>query len=227
MPQSRILIVEDEIKIAQLLKEYLEKSGFVAECRTSGAGLEDTVRRAPPALILLDLMLPDADGIELCRNIRHFSPVPIIMITARVDEVDRVVGLEIGADDYICKPFSPREVVARVQAVLRRVQPPTGEKTISTGPLYMNVNEHWVKIDDKLLELTPNEFGLLKVLMKQPNRVFTRSDLVLQVQGYEYDGYERTIDTHIKNLRRKIRAFWPKELIITVYGLGYKLKQQA
>lgn len=223
MAQQHILIVEDEEKIATLLRDYLEKSGYRSSMLDRGDGVIAFVRNKAPDLILLDIMLPGLDGMEVCREIRKFSSVPIIMITAKVEEIDRLLGLEIGADDYICKPFSPREVVARVKAVLRRMRPVPDEKVLSTGSITLNEEMRQVMVAGQELKLTPSEFKLLKVMMSRPNRVFSRNDLVNLVQGYEFEGYDRTIDTHIKNLRKKIAKLLPdQEIISSVYGEGYK-----
>ena len=170
-------------------------------------------------------MLPDVDGMDICREIRKFSNIPIMMITAKADEVDRLIGLELGADDYICKPFSPREVVARVKAVLRRIAS-SGKvpNELVFGGLAVDESAHRASVGNEILDLTPSEFNLLKVLMTHPDRVFTRSELMDKVQGYQFEGYDRTIDTHIKNLRKKISEKLPdREIIRTVYGVGYKL----
>ncbi|MBN2297150.1 MAG: response regulator [Deltaproteobacteria bacterium] len=223
MAEGHILIVEDEEKIASLLKDYLEKSGYRASMLDRGDGVVSFVKNKAPDLILLDIMLPGMDGMEVCREIRKFSRVPIIMITAKVEEIDRLLGLELGADDYVCKPFSPREVVARVKAVLRRINPSTEESIISAGPFVLNEETHQATVDGRELKLTPSEFKLLKVMMSHQNRVFSRNDLVNLVQGYEFEGYDRTIDTHIKNLRKKIAAMLPEnEIITSIYGEGYK-----
>ncbi len=224
MTSQPILVVEDEIKISQVLCAYLEQAGCAVSCLRRGDEVLPWVRKNPPALILLDIMLPGMDGITVCREIRKFSNIPIIMITAKVDELDRLLGLELGADDYICKPFSPREVVARVKAVLRRTLSPKGENRIVVGDLLLDEPRHQVLVDGRELKLTPCEFQLLKVLAASPNRVFSRAELLNSVQGYDFEGYERTIDTHIKNLRKKIATLIPdRELVSTVYGLGYKL----
>ena len=223
MIQQNILIVEDEEKIATLLKDYLEKSGYRTSILDRGDRVLSFVKDRPPDLILLDIMLPGLDGMEVCREIRKFSAVPIIMITAKVEEIDRLLGLEFGADDYICKPFSPREVVARVKAVLRRVSPAPDEKVLSTGAITLNAETHQATVNGQELKLTPSEFKLLKVMMSHPNRVFSRNDLVNLVQGYEFEGYDRTIDTHIKNLRKKIAEVLPhQEIISSIYGEGYR-----
>jgi two-component system, OmpR family, response regulator BaeR len=169
-------------------------------------------------------MLPVMDGMTVCREIRKFCAVPIIMLTARVEEIDRLLGLELGADDYICKPFSPREVVARVKAVLRRTHPEPHATVLTLGPIVLDESKRQVMIHDQELKLTPTEFGLLSLLLAHPNRVFTRSELVNRVQGYEFEGYDRVIDTHIKNLRKKVAMLLAdQEIITSVYGIGYKL----
>ena len=224
MKNEHILIVEDESKIAQVLKDYLEKSGLRVSWLDRGDKVIDFIKRHSPDLILLDLMLPGKDGMEICREIRKFSNMPVIMLTAKVEELDRVLGLELGADDYICKPFSPREVVARIKSVLRRITPPALPEKLVVGPITLDEKGHQVLIAGQEVLLTPSEFGLLKVMLAQPNRVFPRGELSAQVQGYNYEGYDRTIDTHIKNLRKKVDAILPgREIIKTVYGLGYKL----
>jgi len=219
----QILIVEDEIKISQVLCEYLERADYAVTCLRRGDEVIPHVKKNPPALILLDIMLPGMDGMEVSRELRKFSNVPVIMITARVDEIDRLLGLELGADDYICKPFSPREVVARVKAVLRRIQPRQTEIHLTVGEISLDEQRHQVLISGKEVKLTPCEFQLLKALLTHPNRVFSRSELLNLVQGYDFEGYDRTIDTHIKNLRKKVATMAPgEELVSTVYGIGYK-----
>lgn len=223
MADEHILIVEDESKIAELLKDYLRKAGFTVSCLTRGDEAVEKINRTAPALVLLDIMLPGADGITVCREVRKFSDIPIIMVTAKVEEIDRLIGLEIGADDYICKPFSPREVVARVKAVLRRAGPGQSFRRLAAGPIVLDKTTRQVTIDGQPISLTPSEFGLLNVLMGYPERVFSRGELLDKVQGYQYAGYDRTIDSHIKNLRKKIAARLPdKEIILTLYGVGYK-----
>ena len=225
MTTKHILVVEDEEKISSLLCDYLKGAGFQTSTQSNGDRVISQIKKDPPDLILLDIMLPGKDGMELCREIRQFSNVPIIMITARVEEIDRLLGLELGADDYICKPFSPREVVARVKAVFRRVHPEPREDRLVVGSISLDDETHQVMIEKKVLNLTPNEFGLLKIMMSQPNRVFSRNELINRVQGYDFEGYDRTIDTHIKNLRKKIARRLPgREIISTVYGIGYKFK---
>lgn len=219
-----ILVVEDEKKIADLLRDYLVAAGFAVEWVDRGDAAVPAVRRLNPRLVLLDLMLPGRDGTDICRDIRAFSRVPVIMVTARVEEVDRVIGLEIGADDYVCKPFSPREVVARVRAVLRRGTPAPDGGTIRRGPLLLEDAARRVSVAGVILKLTPSEYDLLKVLMVRPGQVFSRAQLIRRVQGYDFEGYERTIDSHIKNLRKKIGEILPgANFIESVYGVGYRM----
>ncbi|MDB9822175.1 response regulator [Deltaproteobacteria bacterium] len=224
MAKSKILIVEDDEKIAELLKDYLEEANFNVLTLNRGNNVVNTVRISPPDLILLDVMLPDKDGMTICREIRSFSSVPIVMLTAKVEEIDRLLGLELGADDYICKPFSPREVVARIKAVIRRIRPELTEKKLIMGSLTIDEENYKVTIGESDVNLTPNEYELLRVMMSRPGRVFTRADLVSKTQGYSFNGYDRTIDSHIKNLRKKINEHLPDQKIIhTVYGIGYKI----
>lgn len=224
MADEHVLIVEDEKKIAELLRDYLLNAGFNVSCLSRGDEAVEQVRRTSPALILLDIMLPGMDGITVCREIRRFSNVPIIMATAKTEEIDRLIGLEIGADDYICKPFSPREVVARVRAVLRRARPGEAPRRLVAGPIVLDECTREVTVNGQALALTPSEFGLLNVLIASPERVFSRGELLDKVQGYRFEGYDRTIDSHIKNLRKKIAENLPgADCILTIYGVGYKL----
>jgi two-component system, OmpR family, response regulator BaeR len=224
MAEQHVLVVEDEAKIAELLRDYLVTAGFLVTSVERGDLAIAELRKNKPALVLLDVMLPGMDGMDVCREIRKFSDIPIIMVTARVEEVDRIIGLELGADDYVCKPFSPREVVARVKTVLRRIRPQPSELRLTAGPISMDCGTREVTVRGKPVNLTRNEFALLKALMARPNRVFTRGELMNFVQGYNSDAYERTIDSHIKNLRRKMAETLPEsEVISTIYGVGYKL----
>ena len=222
---NHVLIIEDEDKIREILRDYLEKAGFKATCLASGEKAVEFFKQTTPDLILLDIMLPGKDGLDIMREIRSFSKVPILMITARVDEVDRILGLEIGADDYICKPFSPREVVARVKAALRRTRlEAEGIPGKKQGDILLKEDTHEALASGQLLKLTPIEFNLLRIFIKSPGRAFSRNELISLVQGYDYEGYDRTIDSHIKNLRKKIEACIPdREVICSVYGIGYKL----
>jgi two-component system response regulator BaeR len=218
-----ILVVEDEVKIAEVLRDYLVRAGYRVTCLHDGDSVVSHVKQHAPGLLLLDIMIPGKDGMEVCREVRKFSEVPIIMITAKVEEIDRLLGLELGADDYICKPFSPREVVARVRAVLRRSRPQQAEALLKVGEIALDEERHQVLISGSEVKLTPCEFQLLKALLMHPNRVFSRGELLNLVQGYDFEGYDRTIDTHIKNLRKKVAVMAPdRELVSTVYGIGYK-----
>jgi two-component system, OmpR family, response regulator BaeR len=219
-----ILVVEDEIKITRLMEDYLLQAGFRVICMENGEPVVPYVQKTPPSLVLLDILLPGKDGLEICREVRAFSQIPIIMITARCEEIDRLLGLELGADDYICKPFSPREMVARVKAVLKRTGQPSVEKNFEVNRIRMSIETHQVFIENHELKLTPCEFNLLKTFLGRPGRIFSRNELIGVVQGYDFEGYDRTIDSHVKNLRKKIAAFLPgTEIIKTIYGMGYKL----
>lgn len=226
---KKILIVEDERKLANILKAYLEQAGFFVVTASDGQQALTVFRHEKPALVLLDLNLPVLDGLDVCRALRKESAAPIIMVTARVEETDRLVGLELGADDYISKPFSPREVVARVRAVLRRTEgEPTRTEILVAEDLTIDLTKHSARLKDRELDLTPTEFDLLAVLMQNPGRAFTRLQLLDRVQGEAFDGYERTIDAHIKNLRQKIERD-PKNprYILTVFGVGYKFAEDV
>ncbi len=226
-----ILVVDDDHEIARLVCAYLEQAGFRAVCAYDGATALRTLRTERPDLLVLDLMLPDRDGLDIARTIRAdpaTAAVPIIMLTARVDDTDRIVGLELGADDYITKPFNPREVVARVRAVLRRTAGPTApEQRLQHGELLLNLDAHRASVAGVALELTPTEFDLLAMFLRNPGHAFTRTELIEQGLGYAYAGLERTVDSHIKNLRKKIeRDPAAPPLIETVYGVGYRLRPQ-
>jgi two-component system, OmpR family, response regulator BaeR len=215
-----ILIVEDEEKLAALLGDYLRQSGFDSVWIPDGTAVLPRVREQLPDLILLDLMLPGRDGLDICKEIRTFSEVPIIMITARVEEIDRLLGLELGADDYICKPFSPREVVARVKTVLRR----TGDhQALPSGALALDPEKFRAVLHGQELELTAVEFKLLHFLFQHPGRIYSRSQLMDQIYTDQRIVSDRTIDSHIKKLRKKIAVAAPdQELIHSIYGVGYK-----
>jgi len=220
----RILVVDDEPQIVDLLRSYLRREGFdVDEAGDGEAALAACARRRPD-LVVLDLMLPKVDGREVCRRIRETSQTPIIMLTARDEETDKLLGLELGADDYITKPFSPREVVARVRAVLRRGGREAVEM-VRVGDLVIDLRAHEVSLQGRRVDLTPTEFRLLEILAGHPNQVFTRMQLIDRVQGHAFEGYERTVDAHIKNLRGKVEPD-PKNPrhILTVYGVGYKFQ---
>jgi DNA-binding response OmpR family regulator len=226
---KKILVVDDEKKFVDVLRGYLEHAGFVVIHAHDGKQALAAFRRDKPNLVLLDLNLPEMDGLDVARTLRAESNIPLIMVTARVEETDRLIGLELGADDYITKPFSPREVVARVRAVLRRVEGETAPAEIlRAGAVEMDLQKHTVTLDGEPIDLTPTEFELLAALMKHPGRVFTRLQLLDRVQGDAFEGYERTIDAHIKNLRQKLRDD-PKQprYLITVFGVGYKFAEDV
>ena len=203
MPRSTILIVEDEPKISHLLRDYLQQAGYETRESLNYDQIRSWVEQEEINLILLDWMLPGMSGLEICQQLRTISNVPILMITARVEEIDRLKGLDSGADDYICKPFSPREVVARVKAVLRRTFHEDNAE-LRVGPLRLDQTNHQVWVDESEVVLTPNEFGVLRVLLQRPGKVWSRESLLQQVQGYQFNGYDRTIDTHVKNLIKKL-----------------------
>ena len=225
----RILIVEDEPKLGQLLIDYLRAASYAPTLISHGDQVLPYVRQTPPDLILLDLMLPGTDGLTLCREIRRFSDIPIVMVTAKIEEIDRLLGLEIGADDYICKPYSPREVVARVKTILRRCKPQRElQQQDAESPLIIDEGRFQASWRGKMLDLTPAEFRLLKTLSHEPGKVFSREQLL----NHLYDDYrvvtDRTIDSHIKNLRRKLESLDAEQSFIrAVYGVGYRWEADA
>lgn len=217
---KKILIVEDEQKLADLLADYLRKAGYSYEQIINGLDVVPWARENLPDLILLDLNLPGRDGLDICKEIRSFTSIPIIMITARIEEIDRLLGLELGADDYICKPFSPREVVARVKAVLRRTE--DGVRIKASG-LTLDESTYQAKLDGKDLDLTALEFKLFSYLAANPDRIFSRDQLMDRIYFDDRIVSQRTIDSHIKKLRQKISSVSPEvELIQSVYGVGYR-----
>lgn len=218
-----ILIVEDQPKLAKLLQEYLEQSGYNTHIIDNGLNVIPWVKQNEPSLILLDIMLPGKDGMELCREIREFSQVPILMVTARIEEIDRLLGLELGADDYICKPFSPREVVARVKAVLRRSDF-KHDSPFKNEIFDLDEERYSVSYHGHPLNLTVVEFRLLKKLLSSQGKVYSRSQLIDQLYDDHRIVNDRTVDTHVKNLRKKLEHIAPNDNIIrSVYGVGYKL----
>ncbi len=219
-----ILVVEDEARIAELLRRTLEHSGHTVIIAADGHTALRTVAADPFDLVILDLRLPDIDGEQVARGVRSHSNVPILMLTAKASERDRITGLEAGADDYVTKPFSPREVALRVQAILRRGRTEPSPASFGRGTLIIDSVAKTVQVNGSVADLTPTERDLLDALTSRPGRVWSRYELVTRVRGYEFDGYERTIDSHIKNLRRKIEADQRQPLIIeTVTGVGYRL----
>ncbi len=223
---QKILVVDDEPQILKVLQAYLEKEGYQVVSAMDGSLALEVFARENPTFVILDLNLPRLDGLEVCREIRRNSSVPILMLTARVEEVDKLIGLELGADDYVVKPFSPREVVARIKTILKRVNAGGAKgEIIRAGNLTIDLGQHTVTLEDRLIELTPTEFQILVTLASNPRRVFSRLQIMEHAQGDAYEGYERTIDAHIKNLRIKLEPD-PKNPIYvqTVFGLGYKFE---
>lgn len=226
MGTATILVVDDERKLRDLVRSYLEAEGYAVLLADTGLRALEALERTHPDLVVLDLMLPDISGEEVARSVRSHSDVPIIMLTAKAGEDDRVAGLRLGADDYLAKPFSPRELIARIEAVLRRTAggATTGLLTFDSGRLQIDREAHEVRVDGSVADLTRSEFDLLVALATRPGKVYSRYELVARVQGYDYEGYERTIDAHVKNLRRKLRDD-PRNprYLVTVTGVGYKL----
>ncbi len=225
---KKVLVVDDEKKIVEIIKAYLEREGFQVIPAYDGQTALNEAQKQRPDLIILDLMLPEISGWDVCRSIRKDSNVPIIMLTARDEVTDKIIGLEMGADDYVTKPFDPKELVSRVRAVLRRTTSPAGpQNIIKLADLSIDVEKRQVLRNNANIELTPNEFDLLRVMAENPGRVYSRMQLLDQVQGDAYEGYERTIDSHIKNLRKKLEPD-PEhpQYIITVYGVGYKMEEK-
>ena len=219
-----VLVVEDDPKIAALVVDYLKANGFAAEHLDNGAEVVPRVKASPPAAIVLDLMLPGLDGMEVCKALRRFSSVPILMLTARVDEIDRLLGLELGADDYVCKPFSPREVIARVKALVRRAEGRVAGEPVAGGFVVDDTTQR-VRIGERSLPLTPVEFRLLKVLISQPGRVWSRDQLLDTIHEDFRDVSDRAVDSHVKNIRRKIDTAAPGlDCIQSVYGVGYRFE---
>ena len=221
---STVLVVEDELRIARLVRDYLEHAGFQVLVAGDGDAAVSSVRASRPDLVVLDLGLPRRDGLDVIRELRRTTNVPIVVLTARAEEADRIVGLELGADDYVTKPFSPKELVARVRAVMRRTAAhgPTQE-VLRTADVEVDVPRMRVTVGDRRVELTPTEFQLLATLVRDPGRVFTRAQLLDAVRGVAIESYERAIDAHVKNIRRKIEPTPGKpRYLITVHGVGYR-----
>jgi DNA-binding response OmpR family regulator len=219
-----ILVVDDEPKIATLARDYLEHAGFAVLTAVDGPSALTTIRQRRPDLVVLDLGLPGLDGLDVTRELRRASTIPIVMLTARDDELDKLLGLELGADDYLTKPFSPRELVARVRAVLRRAdRPPEAAETIRAGDVVLDLPRMRAEVDGTVVDLTPTEFQLLATMAARPGRIFTRAQLLDTLHGISFETYERAIDSHVKNLRRKIEPD-PRSprYILTVYGVGYR-----
>jgi DNA-binding response OmpR family regulator len=221
-----ILVVDDEPKIVELARDYLEHAGFTVRTAANGESALDVVRRDRPDLVVLDLGLPGLDGLDVTRRIRRDSNLPVIMLTARDDELDKLLGLELGADDYLTKPICPRELVARVRAVLRRADTSaeaTTDEVVRAGDLTLDLPRMRAELAGRSIDLTPTEFQLLAALARQPGRIFTRSQLLDAVHGVAFESYERAIDTHIKNIRRKLEPDPRRPVhVLTVYGVGYR-----
>ena len=226
MTAQRVLVVDDDAKTVELVKLYLTRDGYRVITAYDGTEALRLAREHRPDLIVLDLMLPGMDGLEVCRTLRNESDVPMIMLTARTTDEDKLTGLGLGADDYVTKPFSPRELAARVRAVLRRLPGERGPDEITHGELVLNFLKREASLAGRRLNLTTVEFKLLAVLAKEPGRVFSRGELIEKALGYDYEGFDRTIDVHILNLRRKLEVdpAQPK-YVKTVYGAGYKFSE--
>lgn len=226
---KRILVVDDETKLVNVLRGYLEEAGYEVATASNGREALFAARDHRPDLIILDLMMPELDGWEFMRQHRRESNTPVIMLTARVEDADKIAGLELGADDYVTKPFSPRELVARVRAVLRRMEPEAEKSVVlRAGDLELDQTARSLKIEGNYVELTRMEFDLLQTLMGSPGRAFNRLELLERTQGYAYDGYERTVDVHIKNLRKKIEPDPSKPLyVLTSFGVGYRFNPEV
>jgi two-component system alkaline phosphatase synthesis response regulator PhoP len=232
MNTQQILVVDDDKSIIKIVRAYLEQAGYSVLTAYNGTSAMHTLRSEKPDLLILDLMLPDSDGWDITNNIRNdkrLATIPIIMLTARVEDSDKIVGLELGADDYVTKPFNPREIVARVRALLRRQQLDQVEQFehLQVGSLQLDLGSRTLTLDGKLIEVTPTEFNLLKIFMESPGHTFSREKLLEKALGYGYEGFGRTLDTHIRNLRKKIEPD-PKNptYIQTVYSIGYRLAEK-
>lgn len=224
-----VLVVDDETRIVELARDYLEHAGFAVLTAGDGPSALMAARTRKPDVLVLDLGLPGMDGLDVARALRRESDIPIIMLTARDDELDRVLGLEIGADDYVTKPFSPRELVARIRAILRRVDRATeGGDRIDVAGVSIDVARMRVEVEGRVVEVTPTEFQLLVTLARQPGRIFTRSQLLDAIHGVAFESYERAIDAHVKNLRRKLEPEPSRpRFVLTVYGVGYRFAEDA
>jgi DNA-binding response OmpR family regulator len=225
---KKILVVDDEKKIVEIVKAYLERDGYQVLAAYDGKAALEIARQHRPDLLILDLMLPEISGLDVCRALRKESDIPIIMLTAKDEVTDKIIGLEMGADDYVTKPFDPKELLSRVRAILRRAEGKNNQKvTLNVTDLRVDTEKRQVHRNELAIELTPIEFDLLRVMAENPGRVYSRMQLLDKIQGDAYEGYERTIDSHIKNLRKKIEVD-PEHprYIITVYGVGYKMGER-
>ena len=223
---NTILVIDDEVKITEVVKSYLENAGFKAICAHNGKDALNQFEKLSPAMVILDLMLPDMTGEDICKEIRKRSRVPIIMLTAKIEDEDIIKGLGLGADDYLTKPFSPRQLIARIDAILRRVSseaiPLANTLSFNDGDLVVNATNHEVRKNDVPISLTPNEFNILMTMIKYPFKTFTREELIEYALDKDFDGFDRVIDTHIKNIRQKIDDSRSPQYVITVHGMGYK-----
>ncbi len=227
-PEQTVLVVDDDANVVELVQLYLERDGYRVVSAMDGARGLALARKENPSLVVLDVMLPRLSGLDVCRALRQESPVPIIILTARVEEDDRLAGLDLGADDYVTKPFSPRELAARVRAVLRRAARDSSNEdqpTLSCGLVRLDLRARCVTVSGAEVRLTPTEFRLLTLLMRQPSRTFTRDEIIDKALGCDFDGFDRTVDAHVSSLRRKLAAMpgGNAKLIQTVYGRGYRL----
>lgn len=226
MPNNKILIADDDAHIAELIKVYFEKDGFTTVVANNGKKAVELFKSEAPSIVILDVMMPEMDGWQVCREIRRVSNIPIIMLTAKGETFDKVLGLELGADDYMVKPFEPKELIARVKAVLRRsdTKETTAEKEIVFPNLTINLSNYELKINGNIVEVPPKELELLYFLASNPNRVFTREQLLEEVWGFDYFGDSRTVDVHIKRLREKLEDVDANWQLKTVWGVGYKFE---
>lgn len=218
---KKILVIDDEPQIVEICRDYIKAASYDVISAANGSEGLLKARLDKPDLIVLDLMMPEMDGFEFCRTIRRDNEVPIIILTARVEETDKLIGLELGADDYITKPFSPRELVARIRVVLKRIVNEPTSDIIRVGEVTLDRAHYQINLVDRLIDLTPTEFEIMASMMSQPGRIFSRSQLLKAVRGVSFESYERAIDSHIRNLRRKLE---PGEHIVTVHGVGYKFE---
>ncbi len=218
---KKILVIDDEPQIVEICRDYIKAAGYDVISAAYGSEGLLKARLDKPDLIVLDLMMPEMDGFEFCRTIRRDNEVPIIILTARVEETDKLIGLELGADDYITKPFSPRELVARIRVVLKRIVNEPTSDIIRVGEVTLDRAHYQINLSDRIIDLTPTEFEIMASMMSQPGRIFSRSQLLKAVRGVSFESYERAIDSHIRNLRRKLE---PGEHIVTVHGVGYKFE---
>jgi len=221
---EKILVVDDEKNICELLRLYLEKEGYEVTMAHNGADAVESAKASTPSLVLLDIMMPVMDGWEACRRIRELGDIPVIMLTAKSDTFDKIMGLELGADDYIVKPFDTKEVVARIKAVLRRYKSSEDDGEVRYDKLSVNITRYELRVDGKQVDTPPKELELLYHLAKNPNRVFTRDQLLDEVWGFEYFGDSRTVDVHIKRLREKLEGVSDQWNLKTVWGVGYKFE---